>query len=199
MDNLIDNVIEKVQEVKDKGGQVDTDKLLELLANTKKNLPTTHDFNLEKLKAGNTHNLERMKLIGSINLENYRSVIAAGTNASKACMLLNGGAAVALLAFMGNIWNKENQIAAVSQISYGILSFCAGVLLAVLCMGSIYLSQFAYGLVDIESERPEKSKAHIAGRIFNVTAMFAWVASIALFAIGCYCAFNAMGSQFSPG
>jgi hypothetical protein len=58
-----------------------------------------HEANLAQFKAQNTTNLTGW-------VENFRSVISYGQLAIKSAMLENGGAAVAVLAFIGNLWSK---------------------------------------------------------------------------------------------
>ncbi|MEB7587098.1 hypothetical protein NGC36_17660 [Serratia rubidaea] len=198
MNSSIDEIIESVQKVKSNGGeQIDTDKLLEYLTSIKEHEPISHDFNLETVKATNLHKLERMKLLTAVSIENFKTVITAGANASRACMLINGGAAVALLAFMGNIWNKQTQIAAIAQIANGIIYFCIGVLLAATCTGFTYLSQFGYANIDMERDDHDKGFWGYFGLIFNVLAITSAIVSAILFGFGCFSAYNAIGSQFT--
>ncbi|CAI0727058.1 hypothetical protein [Serratia grimesii] len=192
MNNPIDTIIEDVQAVKDGGTEfIDTEKLLGYLKDLKDNETQSHEENLERLKATNQFHIERLKLIANANLESFRSVIATGANASKSCMLVNGGAAVALLAFVGNIWNKNPNAGAVAELAYGILFFCSGVGLAALCTGITYIAQYCYASADSDSD----SKWDIAGNIFNILAVLAGLASLILFGYGCYSAFEAITLQ----
>jgi len=52
----------------------------------------------------------------------FKSVIDAGTVALRSATLINGGAAVALLAFIGNIWEKGVAEEAVAHIELVILN-----------------------------------------------------------------------------
>ena len=75
------------------------------------------------------------------NIETYRSIVTHSSAAIKAVMLVNGGSAVALLAFMGNVW-KENGASAVPDIIWPMVFFVAGLSLGTLTAGTAYLTQF---------------------------------------------------------
>jgi hypothetical protein len=196
MNTPIDTIINDVQSVKEGGTEfVDVDKLLNYLKDLKDNEIQSHDENLERLKATNQLHIERLKLVANNNLESFRSVIATGANASKSCMLVNGGAAVALLAFVGNIWNKNSNAGTVAELAYGILFFCSGVGLAALCTGITYIAQYCYSSVDIDNDSDSKCKWEITGNIFNTLAVLAGFSSLILFGYGCYSAFEAITLQ----
>src|SRR5712692_328687 len=58
---------------------------------------------LEHYKAQLTAWIERQKEVASINLEGFKSVILAGQSSLRSAMLINGGAAVAVLAYIGRL------------------------------------------------------------------------------------------------
>jgi len=78
------------------------------------------------------------------NLEMLRSVITTGQSALKSALLINGAAAVALLAFIGKVWpsSKDQTIA---DISGAMAYYVIGVLVAAVAAGFTYLSQAGYG------------------------------------------------------
>ncbi|EMF5054508.1 MULTISPECIES: hypothetical protein [Serratia] len=193
MSNHIDTIIEDVQSVQKDGTEsIDVQKLLEYLQDLKREELQSKEESLERLKATNQAHIEHMKLIASANLESFRSVISTGANASKSCMLVNGGAAIALLAFVGNIWSKDTAAAAVTELAYGVLFFCFGVLCAAVCTGITYLAQYCYSNVDIGNDNDEKSGWKIAGGGFNIVAILSAIASLILFGYGCYSAYEAI-------
>ncbi|MEX5768813.1 hypothetical protein AB4Y55_24015 [Serratia nematodiphila] len=193
MNNHIDTIIEDVQSVQKNGAEsIDVQNLLEYLQDLKRDELQSKEESLERLKARNQAHIERFKLIANAQLESFRSVISSGANAAKSCMLINGGAAVALLAFVGNIWSKSSTPEAVAELAYGILFFCSGVGLAALCTGITYIAQFFYGNVDFYDESGKKCKSEIIGNIFNIIAIFSGFASLILFGYGCYSAYEAI-------
>src|SRR6266511_1626140 len=64
-------------------------------------------------------------------LELLKSVVAAGESSLKMLLLINGGAAVALLAFLGNVLTKDKLpagvTAAVPKFTTGLLRYATGV------------------------------------------------------------------------
>lgn len=64
--------------------------------------------------------------------------------ALKTAILINGGAAVALLAFLGSIWNSgAAQALSVARFPESMLAFVLGVLSAALATGTNYLASYA--------------------------------------------------------
>lgn len=75
------------------------------------------------------------------SLEMFKSTIAAGQNSMRAAMLMHGGAALALVAFIGNLAVNPETLPLVPDFG-GILPwFLGGLLLVVLAYGTTYLTQ----------------------------------------------------------
>jgi len=88
----------------------------------------------------------RMKRIS----DGFHAVITIGQGALKSGALINGGACVALLAFIGNILTKDASM--ISGLSTALLIFGGGVLFAAISSGTTYLAQESY-------ERKKRKKA----------------------------------------
>jgi len=195
MNNPIGKIIEDVRSIKDDGGEsIDTEKLIDYLNDLKGNEQQSHEEMLEILKATHQLQIERFKLVANANFESFRSVNAAGANAAKSGMIINGGAAVALLAFVGNIWNKNPNVGTITEIAYGILFFCSGVFLAAFCTGITYIAQYCFSNVD-DDENDKNYKWQMAGNIFNILAILTGFAALLFFCFGCYSAFEAIISH----
>ena len=97
---------------------------------------------LERYKADLQNWIESNKYNHESDLEMFRSVITAGQNAIKSSFLLNGGAAIATLAFVGNLvqYNLEK----VALFGECLLPFTYGVLAVAVTSGFTYLSQWFY-------------------------------------------------------
>jgi len=78
------------------------------------------------------------------SLEMFRSVIAAGQSALKASMLMNGGAAVALLAFIGNAASNLSTRPIVSKFALPLFLLVLGVFFSGVATGANYLTQLLY-------------------------------------------------------
>jgi len=121
-------------------------------------IPSLNTFldNLEKnasvssqiLELQHQSNLEGYKSQRQQQIEMFRTVIATGQSALKTSLLINGGAAVALLAFMGRAWSKSLGNALyypmVNSLSHSLVSFGVGVFIGALASGTTYLTQTAY-------------------------------------------------------
>lgn len=118
-------------------------------------------------------------------IEMFKSVIEAGQTSLKTATLINGGAAAALLAFLGNLLTKEAPsgiIFPIASINYSMAVFVAGVGFAGLASGIRYLTQLAY-----------THKWLRCGLTFNLLSNLLATASYAAFFWGGYKAFLALG------
>ncbi|MFJ7567857.1 hypothetical protein ACIQW9_12945 [Herminiimonas sp. NPDC097707] len=81
------------------------------------------------------------------HLEMFKSVIEAGGTALKSAMLINGGAAIALLAFLGNLLTRQPHLGdsvIISKLNYAMMIFVCGVGCAALATAARYLAQVCY-------------------------------------------------------
>lgn len=111
-----------------------------------------------------------------MNARMFDSVIAAGQNAIRVLLTINGGAAVAVLAFLGHL--ASTGTAGVAEFSSPLLLFSGGVLLVGAAASGSYLSQLAF------------ASSHSTWRRIGFVLQFATVAaglvSIAAFALGAW-------------
>ena len=84
----------------------------------------------------------QLQNLNESRMELFRSVITAGQAAIRSSLLLNGGAAVALLAFMGHLAQHNSGKAA--DFATCLVLFSLGALSIVMVAGFTYLSQFLY-------------------------------------------------------
>lgn len=137
------------------------------------------DLELRKL------NQEREIAILNANTPFNLSVITLGQNAIKTASLINGGAAVALLAFIGNVWDKGVDRATAILLARSISIFAAGVLSTALGSGATYCSQHL--LV---------SGRNTLGRSFQWVAIVFIICSYILFGWATWSAHNAFLEHF---
>ncbi|KZY32670.1 hypothetical protein A3754_07865 [Alcanivorax sp. HI0083] len=129
---------------------------------------------LEQIRAQLQANVEDRKAQQSSALEMFRSVITAGQNAIKTSLLMNGGATIALLAFLGKL-TTENP-GKLSVFSGSLMIFTFGVFVIGLVSGLTYLSQWLY------SSQSERCK--FWGWVLNVSCIFMGLASYGIFIWG---------------
>lgn len=167
-----------IEDIKAKGtAAIHCDNLIAYL-NEVKNSPEVEPtpIEIERYKADLQNWIESNKLTNEGKLEMFRSVIASGQNAIKSSFLLNGGASVALLAFIGHL--AQFQPAKVAPFSSCLLPFTYGVLAIAVTSGLTYLSQWLYASTHL--------RARQAGFGFNVLCILLGFASYAFFAWGLY-------------
>lgn len=81
---------------------------------------------LERYKAQLSADAEHRKSLHEFDLEMLRATIMTGQSALKGCLLINGGAAIAVLAFLGNAWTKDFPRQVLMGASYGLSLFLCG-------------------------------------------------------------------------
>ena len=155
------------------------------------------DKYLEDLSANTGQSIEFQKLQYSgtlahydaqtkYNLEFFKSVIDSGREALNALVLINGGAVVALLSFMGVTLSKGLFFELGSNLKCSILSFGFGVLMGALGFGGRYLSQFLYAL--------GKNKSGNTALVFTVVFS---IIGYTLFGYGIFGAYIAFDKHFT--
>ena len=112
-------------------------------------------------------------------LEMFKSVISSAQAALKACMVINGGAAVALLAFVGNLLGKNSKLDVASGLSFPIFLFCIGIVLGAIASGSTYITQSLHSY----------QKVSLAQK-FTIFTMLLVMGSYAIFIIGAFITAN---------
>lgn len=114
------------------------------LGNDQKIDQNRFDADIAAFKAENERNIAQYEAEQQHSIELLRSVISYGQAALKSAILINGGAAVALLAFIGNIWLKAITPEAVTSLTNSIALFAFGVLAAALGTAGSYFTQYCY-------------------------------------------------------
>ncbi len=74
----------------------------------------------------------------------FRSVIGAGRFALQSSILVNGGAAVAILAFIGSPWALEAKPTMIPGLADSLGTLAFGVLATVVAAGMTYIGQALY-------------------------------------------------------
>lgn len=132
-----------------------------------------HTLNYDLTNHAHTLEFER-----NSKMEMFKSVITTGQSALRAAMLLNGGAAVAMLAFVGKL--VEHSSSSSSAVATAVFLFAIGALLGAMATGSTYLSQMSYAF-DGESR-----VATVSARLLHVVTVFLVASSLIVFAYGAW-------------
>lgn len=88
--------------------------------------------------------LAKYRIQADVLLENFRSVILSGQAALKSMFLINGGAAVAILALVGHLSTSEISAAKVDKFAGPLCLFAVGLVFTTTAAGFTYLAQRAY-------------------------------------------------------
>jgi hypothetical protein len=110
----------------------------------------------------------------------WNAVIDYGKYAINCCLLINGGASVAMLTFIGNLMLPERALNH-RLFALPLIMFVIGVLAAAIPAGGAYLCQ--YLLAD---------KKTTAGYVFLCATAIFVITSYVLFALGIYCSYHAL-------
>ena len=140
---------------------------------------------MAKWKADWEAKLAQYRVESAWQQEMFKSVIVASQVALKSAILINGGASVALLAFIGNLWSKGIGNSVMLSLSRIMCIFVLGVFSGALACGSMYLTQYCY-------EREWMKRGHY----FRYSCLFLVITCYVLFFIGLAFAYFTFASHF---
>lgn len=134
-----------VEEIKQRGvPAIQVDNLIAYLTSVEQSSdPNPSPAELERYKAELDQYTEATRHANAQRIEMFKSVIMAGQNTIRSMTVINGGAAVAMLAFLGHL--AEISSSSIPAFANSLLPFVLGTLFAGLVSGSTYLSQWFYG------------------------------------------------------
>lgn len=155
---------------------VSIDAFFEYLSNLESAMPDSEE--LRKLQ--HDSNLAHYRAVHETNLEMFKSVIEAGRTALTSCILVNSGATVALLAYLGNYLSKNPTAEPSQELVLGLVLFATAVLLGAVAAGVRYLSQASYF-----------NDRHCTGTGLNIFSIVLVVGAYVLFGFGIYEAYQA--------
>lgn len=142
-------------------------------------------LSIELQKLQHESNLAHYKATSDLALEMFRSVLGFAQHALKTIILVNGGAAVAVLAFIGNIWTKLQGINVAEALITSEAWFAGGVLLGAVATGTSYFAQYFY-------ERKTFDRWAIG---FHMATVALVVGAYASFGLGIHSIHNALSGQ----
>lgn len=190
---LLNHIEKDVNEAKRNGIEViPIDNLLNYLSNIDVTVEADeNEITLEGLKHQNSTQLEILRIENNFQIESFKAAITIGANACRTFLIVNGGAAIALLAFLGNIWNKNSSNEAATAVAAALMFFCVGVVLAGLCSGLAYFSQCLFAASYLGTK---KIKLWL-GHAINAIACLCGAGSLIVFAYGSFTAYQSMIAQ----
>lgn len=117
-------------------------------------------------------------------IENQRQVIGLGQSAIRWFAVINAGAVVALLAFLGNVWTKG---VVLGPFLTAMGTFAFGVVLAALAGALSYLTQLQYGA--------ESDRAQTSAKVLHAVTIVVGLGSLVVFCMGSYRTVDAFQEQ----
>ncbi len=179
----IDKIKQDLSELKAQG---QTSVVIESLENYLANLEKDATLSIEHKKLEHLRNLAYYDAQTKSNLELFKSVIDSGKEALNAILLVNGGAVVVLMGFLGSMLSKGGSEALGLKLTIPLLSFGFGVLFSAISSGVRYCTQFSYA-------RQWAKSGHCFNIISVLFAIFAYIA----FGYGVYVTYEAFTKHFT--
>lgn len=148
MNTELSELKKTLEELKENQKIVEIEPLLKYIneINSSKNISTKNDFLLSEYKAQTDINIANANNENAMEMEMYKSVVSSGQSAIKISMIINGGGAVSLLAFISKIWASGLNKEIIEYLSLSILFFSIGILFTAVTSGTTYLTQHSYAL-----------------------------------------------------
>ena len=131
------------------------------------------EASVQFLRSQHEQNLVILEAQQRSELELFRSVIGYGQAAMKSAILINGGATVALLALIGNIWVKGINPDAIGSLTDGIRLFAFGTLTAAVGTAASCVTQYCY-----------MNFGEKAAKTFHILTVLCVVGAFLLFGLG---------------
>jgi hypothetical protein len=144
-------------------------------------------------------NLEQARITHSVhadgNNESFKATIAAGAVALRTYITINAGAAIALLAFVGNIAGKDGKVfPSVHPFISPMAIFGLGVLSGAIALGTTYIGQAIFttatSKITMDFVHPylhdtdESKQWNWWGRVIQILSILLGALSVALFIVG---------------
>ncbi|SMF96598.1 hypothetical protein SAMN02949497_4004 [Methylomagnum ishizawai] len=162
---------------------IGTDNLIIYLAEY---IESSADADIELQKANLQKWVEEHKFAYSERIELFKSVINSGQASLRTAFLMNGGATVALLTFIGHLSTSEKVSIKIPLLANSLTTFVFGIFIAALATGAVYLSELKF-----------YSAHRKVGLILNKLAISLGLISYLIFMAGTCMAYNFF-LHFSP-
>ncbi len=171
---------------------------IETIAKTSAEQSYSEEANrIEEAQRNFENEIKIAQIQSTASLELFKSVLESGLTALKSAIIINGGAAIALLAFIGGIINTKNNRASISGIGEALLIFTIGVGLAGIATGLRYITQWLFH--DSFDKKITKKTAEIKecrlekiGNCLRIVLVFIGAASFVIFFLGGWKSYTAL-------
>lgn len=127
---------------------------------------------LETHKAKLQEHIENKKILSQSQLELFKATIAYGQNAMKVALLVNGGAVLAMLTFIGKISEFENWASKIKDLSLSLLMFSLALFFVLIATGVSYFAQKCYQEHSLDVEKTKKCNIKNYFTIFFISISY---------------------------
>lgn len=162
---------------------ISTDQLLSALSvleNEVEAKNTNRNTSTLPIEFTNNFIIEKYKIANSNQMETYKVANDNGRIALRSLFIMNGGAAVAMAAFIGNTSTKSPpNTLNIETLSVALLCFAIGVLLSSVAHGSNFVCSFFYS----DAEKPTQVKW---GHSFNILTVILAILGYIAFTVGLF-------------
>lgn len=140
---ILESINSQLAILKDAGHEaVSIEGLEAYLEDLSKQASDSKEIQLAQYSAQHQYNIEQYKEDKSEWRELFKATVGHAQSAIKLQALVNGGAAVSLLAFIGKVWTPDfNASPIANYIPLALVLYCCGVGAAALTQSLTYLSQ----------------------------------------------------------
>lgn len=118
-------------------------------------------------------------------MEMFKTIFVYGQRTLKAMLIINGGAAVAMLAFLSRYLSSGTSDVNMHYFTVALLIFGAGVFLGAFTAGLSYITQYCYYHYENKS-----------GLIFHIASVITGISSLVGFCAGLYYSFLGFQNAF---
>lgn len=187
---LINAFRKQLDEVEAQGGtQVQVSALRTYLAALERDAEASQEYRKQKHEGMLAHYVAKSQH----SIEMLKAVLETGKSALHTLLIINGGAAVALLGVLSNLAGKPSGNLLANYLALPLIQFGAGVLCGALGFAFRYFSQACYA-----QSTSDMDKFEIWGDRFRYSAILLAVIGYALFGFAITNAYHAVSWSFSP-
>lgn len=188
--NIIENAVLQVNQTGQK--VISIDALLHMLVSLRSHAGEETKQPLDPViltahwKNENDRNIAQYNAQSAAALEMFKSVISYGQMTLKGALLINGGAAVAMLALISNLWGRVLDPFSMYHLAKAVTLFGTGVLSAGLAIGFTYVTQCSY------ERAMANSKYKLASYVVHGITVIIALISFIMFGMGIFQAYDAI-------
>jgi hypothetical protein len=129
----------------------------------------------------------------------FRATIEFALLVIRSLVLVNGGAAIGVITYLGHLWSKtpESALASAMVVQHGLYAFVAGLALALLTAGCSYIAQALYS--ELDRHGGKTSPAASKGNRWRYAGVACAALSLGAFIAGAYLSAQAVKSPAMLG